>query len=52
MTSAPVLALPNAVDELILNTDASDNAIGAELLQVQDGPERVVAYGSLSLSPE
>ena len=35
----------------ILDTDASDHAIGAELLQVQDGIERVIAYGSFSLQP-
>ena len=52
MTSAPVLALPNSVDRFILDTDASGTAIGAELLQVQDKQERVIAYGSLSLSPE
>ena len=52
MTSAPVLALPNSVDHFILDTDASGTAIGAELLQVQAGKERVIAYGSLSLSPE
>ena len=52
LVSAPVLALPNCQDEFILDTDASHNAIGAELLQVQNGVERVIAYGSLSLSPE
>ena len=52
LTSAPVLALPNAHDPFILDTDASNTAIGAELIQVQNGQERVVAYGSLSLSPE
>ena len=52
LTSAPVLALPNATDSFILDTDASNIAIGAELIQVQDGQERVVAYGSVSLSPE
>ena len=31
--------------------DASDKAIGAELLQVQDGVEKVICYGSLSLTP-
>ena len=52
MTSAPVLTLPNPVDPFILDTDASGTAIGAELLQFQYGEERVIAYGSLSLSPE
>jgi hypothetical protein len=35
----------------ILDTDASDLAIGAELSQVQDGQEKVIAYSSFSLSP-
>ena len=52
MTSAPVLTLPNSTDPFILDTDASAIAIGAELLQLRDGQERVIAYGSLSLSPE
>ena len=52
MTSAPVLSLPNEVDPFVLDTDASATAIGAELIQVQDGQEKVIAYGSLSLSPE
>ena len=52
LTSPPVLALPNHHDDWILDTDASDHAIGAELLQVQDGKERVIAYGSLALSAE
>ena len=52
MTTAPVLVLPNSVDHFILDTDASGTAIGAELIQLQEGQERVIAYGSLSLSPE
>ncbi len=39
LTSPPVLALPNDRDEFILDTDASDFAIGAELLQVQSDEE-------------
>jgi hypothetical protein len=35
---APVLALPNATDPFILDTDASDKSVGAEL--------------SLTLTPE
>jgi hypothetical protein len=46
LLSAPVLALPNKTDYYILDTDASDKAIGAELIQVQNGEERVIAYGS------
>ncbi len=48
----PVLALPNQADEFIIDTDASDLAIGAELIQIQDGEEKVIAYGSYALTPE
>jgi transposase InsO family protein len=46
LTSAPVLALPNDNDPYILDTDASDNALGVVLSQVQNGQERVIAYAS------
>ena len=52
LLSAPVWALPNKTDYYILDTDASDKAIGAELIQVQNGEERVIAYGSFILTPE
>jgi hypothetical protein len=52
LLSAPILALPNKTDYYILDTDASDRAIGAELIQVQNGEERVIAYGSFILTPE
>ena len=52
LTSAPMLALPNSTDAFILDTDASDYAIGAELLQLQEGKERVIAFGSLALTKE
>ena len=52
MVQPPVPALPNAHDEFILDTDASNTAIGGELTQVQDGQERVVAYASYTLTPE
>ena len=51
LVSAPVLAYPNSTDMFILDTDASDNATGAELLQLQEGEERVISYGSFSLTP-
>ena len=37
--TAPVLAYPNSRDTFILDTDASNVAVGAELLQVQDWVE-------------
>ena len=51
LVSAPVLAYPNAQDVFILDTDASDTAIGAELLQLQEGEEKVISYGSFTLNP-
>ena len=51
LVSAPVLAYPNTQDMFILDTDASDTAIGAELLQLQDGEEKVISYGSFTLNP-
>ena len=50
LTTAPILAYPRAEgSEFVLDTDASAYAIGAVLSQVQDGKERVIAYGSRSL---
>ena len=52
LTNPPVLALPNSVDEFVLDTDASDVAVAGELIQIHDGQEKVVAYGSFALPPE
>ena len=50
LISAPILAFPQADgSEFILDTDASAYAIGAVLSQVQEGRERVIAYGSRCL---
>jgi hypothetical protein len=47
LVAAPVLAYPNMDKEFILQTDASDYAMGAVLLQLdQDGGRRPVAYAS------
>ena len=52
LVNAPVLAHPNSNDPFILDCDASNTAIGAELIQVQNGVERVISYGSYALTPE
>ena len=49
LTAAPVLAVPNDVDQYTLDTDASDEAIGAVLGQIRNEVERPVAYASRKL---
>ena len=46
LIEAPVLVTPGNDHNIILDTDASDIAMGAVLSQVIDGQERVVAYFS------
>ena len=46
LITAPVLAFPRVNLPYILDTDASDDAIGAVLSQLQDGQEVVIAYYS------
>ena len=48
--SPEIMALPTNDGEYILDTDASLDAIGATLSQVQNGRERVIAYGGRTLS--
>ena len=50
LIEAPVLAYPQPEGVLILHTDASNVSISGCLSQVQDGVERVLAYGSKGLS--
>ena len=52
LTSAPILAFPTIDDSFVLDTDASGFAMGAVLSQIQDGEERVIAYGSKSFKKE
>ena len=49
MVTSPVLAYPNSEDTFILDTDASDRAVGAVLSQIQQGEERTIAYASHAL---
>ena len=45
------MAIPSPGRQFILDTDSSDYASGAVLLQKdQEGKERVIAYGSFSLT--
>ena len=50
LTTSPVLSFPknDKEDVFILDTDASDTAIGAELVQMQNGVEKVICYGTFS----
>lgn len=50
LTTAPVLGYPLDDGEMILDTDACDTGVGAVLSQIQDGAERVLAYGNRKLS--
>lgn len=50
LTKSPIMAYPLDHGNYILDTDASDVAIGAVLSQVQNGTERVIAYGSRTLN--
>ena len=46
LIQSPVLAYPNEQDLFVLDTDASQFSAGATLSQIQNGEERVIAYGS------
>ena len=52
LCSAPILAYPefSLSSPFTLKTDASDIGLGAILVQLQNGVERVVAYGSRKLN--
>ena len=53
LISSPILAMPQDEGQYRLDTDASNESIGAVLSQVQDGQEYVVAYASrLLTAPE
>jgi hypothetical protein len=48
----PVLAILASTGHIILDTDASDFAVGGELSQAHRGQERTIGYGSDVLSTE
>ena len=50
LTGPEIIAIPTDDGEQILDTDASDVGISGVLSQVQDGKERVLSYGSRTLS--
>ena len=50
LITPPILALPIADGQYILDTDASHNSIGAVLSQLQNGEERVLCYASKTLT--
>lgn len=52
LINAPILVDANAHNLFILDTDASDTCVGAELIQVQNGVERVVCNGSFVMITE
>lgn len=49
LITSPILVYPSRNEKFVLDTDASDFAIGAVLSQVQDGVERVIGYASRTL---
>ena len=49
LTHAPIFSFPNFDKPFILDTDASNTAIGAVLSQNIEGQEKVVAYASRAL---
>lgn len=50
LSSPPVLAIPTTEGKFTLDTDASNFAVGAELLQDQDGQMVTIGYGSFTMT--
>jgi hypothetical protein len=51
LVSAPILGYPDPTLPYILDTDASQEGVGAVLSQIQEGVERPIAYYSKTLAP-
>ncbi len=50
MINAPILSYPRMDGDFILDTDASNESIGAVLAQIQDGQEKVICYASRAMT--
>lgn len=50
LVSAPILVNPDFTQPFIIESDASDNALGAALIQKIDGESKIVAYFSKKLT--
>lgn len=48
LVSVPILAYPTRNDVFILHTDATNDCTGAVLSQIQNGEEKIIAYGCKS----
>lgn len=51
LTSAPILSMPDFTKPFQVQSDSSDKAVGAVLIQYYDDREHVIAYMSQKLSP-
>ena len=49
--NAPVFPYPSTKHTFLLDCDASDTAIGCELLQFIDGKEHIITFESFALTP-
>ena len=52
LISPDIMAFPTDDGQFILDSDASDETIGAVVMQIQSGVEKVIAYGSRTLGKE